>query len=897
MKLIIRNLLLFLILAVSFKAFSQDNNTTGSKKSAWNGKMKYQFVPSISEQIKKGTFVPARTDESSRYGKDKRFEGNKVVPGKGMPKGLDPLLSQQARAPKRKIKSTSLTFETTRSTATPSDPTGAVGRDFYIASWNTAFRIFNKDGTPAMDAASLTTLFPGRANGDPIVLYDSQADRYIVTEFEDEPNGFHVAISQTNDPINDGWHVYSADGFQTGTFPDYTKFSIWSDGYYVTANIPATDTDGNTRNGQVWALERDKMLTGDTTAGIQAFELPGIRTNGFYSPQAFNVTDGNLPAAGNATIVYMQDDAWANVDDDHLKLWTINVNWTTPANSTISAPVEIPTADFTGVFDGGGFSNLSQPSGPDIDAMQATVMNQAQFRKFPTHNSVVFNFVVNTDSTDKLAGIRWYELRQTADGQPWTIFQEGTYTAPDGRHAFGASMAMDGEGNIGMGYSSVSSRESISLRYSGRFKDDPLNTMTAIEELIVLSTSDNPADRYADYSHLTVDPSNDKDFWFVTEYFNSGARSNMVGVFQLTEPLTNDIGVSSIDNPVDGDLGTTETINITIKNYGRTTQTNFPVSYTIDGGTPVTETFTGSIALGENATYTFSTTADLSTKGKEYTIEAYTGLTSDENNTNDRASKKVVNSITYCKPNSGGCTLDGIKRFVLGSIDVGGGATGCNSTGPEAGYADRTTLITDLERSTGSNSHTLQAQHNRATGATALSLSMWIDFNDNGTFESSEQLIRGVAFSRAASLNDFDFDIPTSAQLGSHVLRVKAMNTTSTGDVNDPCSDYGLGEVQDYKVNITDATLSTDNFDVENSEIEVQSLPNKQYVFELTTQHQDLLSFRVYDMLGKLVVFNNISKEGNKYSYSLDMSYASPGLYIVKMGGKSNFKSVKLLVK
>ncbi|TCI90140.1 GEVED domain-containing protein [Tenacibaculum sp. M341] len=894
MKLIIRNLLLFLILAVSFKAFSQDNNTTGSKKSAWNGKMKYQFVPSISEQIKKGTFVPARTDESSRYGKDKRFNGNKVVPGKGMPKGLDPLLSQQARAPKRKIKSTSLTFETTRNAGTPSDPTGAVGRNFYIASWNTAFRIFNKDGSPAMDAAGLETLFPGVSIGDPIVLYDSDADRYIVTEFENDPNGFHVAISETNDPINGGWHVYSADGFQTGTFPDYTKFSIWSDGYYVTANIPATDTAGNTRNGQVWALERDKMLIGDTTAGIQAFELTGIRTNGFYSPQAFNVTDGNLPAAGNATIVYMQDDAWANVDDDHLKLWTINVNWTTPANSTISAPVEIPTADFTGVFDGGSFSNLPQPSGPDIDAMQATVMNQAQFRKFPTHNSVVFNFVVNTDSTDKLAGIRWYELRQTADGQPWTIYQEGTYTALEGRHAFGASMAMDGEGNIGMGYSSVSKDQSISIRYTGRFKEDPLNTMTALEELIVLSTSDNPDERYADYSHLTVDPSNDKDFWFVTEYFNSGVRSNMVGVFQISKPLTNDIGVLSIESPSTGDLGNNESITIKVTNYGTNTQTNFPLNYSVDGNI-ITEMYTGSIPSRETIEYTFSTSADLSIGGREYSIEAFTGLTNDENNSNDRKIKKV--SKTYCKPNSGGCAQDGIKKFILGSINTGTGATGCNTTGSEPGYADRTNLNTDLERSTGNNSYTLQAQHNRVTGGNSNSLSMWIDFNDNGTFENSEQLIKGVAFTSALSLNDFDFDIPTSAQLGSHVLRVKAMNTTSTGDVNDPCSDYGLGEVQDYKVNITDATLSTDDFDVENSEIEVQSLPNKQYVFELTTQHQDLLSFRVYDMLGKLVVFNNISKEGNKYSYSLDMSYASPGLYIVKMGGKSNFKSVKLLVK
>ena len=83
-------------------------------------------------------------------------------------------------------------------------------------------------------------------------------------------------------------------------------------------------------------------------------------------------------------------------------------------------------------------------------------MNQAQFRKFGTHNSAVFNFVVNTTSVGELAGVRWYELRQSGDGQPWSIYQEGTYTAPDGRHAFMASMSLDLQGNIGMAYSSLS---------------------------------------------------------------------------------------------------------------------------------------------------------------------------------------------------------------------------------------------------------------------------------------------------------------------------------------------------------------------------------------------------------------------------------------------------------
>ncbi|CAM1344812.1 GEVED domain-containing protein [Tenacibaculum amylolyticum] len=890
---------LFYVLSFCFitNIYGQDKVPNQAQKSIWKGKLNYQFVPSIKEQISKGTFIPASINKDNFYGRDKRTKGNKVVPGKGLPKRLDPLLNAQKNAISRRVKSTSLTFETTNSTSTPSDPTGAVGRDYYIASWNTAFRIFNKDGTPATPAASLATLFPGGADGDPIVLYDAQADRYIVTEFEDDPNGFHVAISQTNDPINGGWHIYSANSFQTGTFPDYTKFSIWSDGYYVTANISATDLSGNVRNGQVWALERDKMLAGDASASIQAFSLPGMATNGFYSPQAFNVTDGNLPATGNATIVYMQDDAWSGVSSDHLKLWTIDVDWATPANSTISAATEIPTAPFTGVFDGGGFSNLPQPSGPNIDAMQATIMNQAQFRKFPTHNSVVFNFVVNTDTENKLAGVRWYELRQNGDGQPWSIYQEGTYIAPDGRHAFGASMAMDGEGNIGMGYSSVSSTESISLRYTGRFKDDPLNAMTAVEELIVQSNSDNTANRYADYSHLTVDPSNNADFWFVSEYFNNGARSNMVGVFQLTAPPNKDVGIITLQNPTSGELTNSENITISIKNFGKESQSNFPVSYTIDGGTTITETYTGTLNQAQIATYTFATTADLSITNQTYSIEVATALVDDANTSNDKATIQVTNSLNLCTPAATeGCNLDGIKRFVLGTIDTDDGNNGCNSTGNVSGYVDRRNLSTDLDRSL-TEPYVLKAQHNWTDDPDGESISAWIDFNDNGTFEANEQLITGETFNVANALQDFNLDIPQTAPLGNHILRLKAIDNTSNGDINDACSNFDYGEVHDYTVKVVDGTLSTDDIILDNAQIKVLTLANKQFQIELTTDYEDMISFRVYDILGKQVVFNNIEKQGNKYNYSLDMSYADPGVYIVRMGGTRKFKTVKLIIK
>ena len=567
------------------------------------------------------------------------MRGAKVVPGKGLPKGNDPLVNFDKESNKKQTKDPILTFQSTSSTATPGDPTGEIGRDYYLASWNSSFRFFNLDGSPATPNTSLSNLFGANESGDPIVMYDSEADRYIITSMGSSSVNF--AISVSNDPVNDGWHVYNASSNQfptSGQFPDYPKYSIWSDGYYLTTN---------TGGDNLFVIERDKVLTGDSTASIQAFDTPSQATAGFSSAQVFDIVDDDHPAPGNATLVYMQDDGWGGVSTDHLKLWTINIDWSNPSNSSISSPVQLNTTAFNSTFDGGSFSNLEQPSGPDIDAMQWTIMNQAQFRKFPTHNSAVLNFVVDVDgSSAELAGVRWFELRQDGDGQPWYIHQEGTYTAPDGRHAFGASMSIDLQGNIGMGYSSVSTSESVSLRYTGRYAADPLGEMTLEEGLIAQSTGNSTNLRYADYAHMSVEPTNDKQFWFVSEYFSPG-RGHRVGVFQIAADAAYDAGVVSIDSPVTGTLTDSEAVTVSIFNYGENDISNFDVSFQVDGGAVVTETYSGTIGTGETAQHTFSTTVDMSTVGETYVVLAYTTLADDENDAND----SVTADITHLNPN------------------------------------------------------------------------------------------------------------------------------------------------------------------------------------------------------------------------------------------------------
>ncbi|MCB0803451.1 MAG: T9SS type A sorting domain-containing protein [Flavobacteriales bacterium] len=114
--------------------------------------------------------------------------------------------------------------------------------------------------------------------------------------------------------------------------------------------------------------------------------------------------------------------------------------------------------------------------------------------------------------------------------------------------------------------------------------------------------------------------------------------------FRVYEPQANDVGVLYFESPTSGcGLGTADSVRVCIKNYGLATITSFPISYVVNGATPVTETYTGSIMPGDTACYTFNATVNLSVAGT-YNLDAYTSLTGDGDITNDSA-QKTVNSI------------------------------------------------------------------------------------------------------------------------------------------------------------------------------------------------------------------------------------------------------------
>jgi subtilisin-like proprotein convertase family protein len=694
----------------------------------------------------------------------------------------------------------------------------------------------------------------------------------------------------------------------------------------------------------------------------------------------------------------MQDDAWSGVDTDHVKLWNVAIDWDNPNDSEVSAAVELTTTPFVSVFDGGSFSNLSQPDGgPTIDALQATIMNQAQFRKFSNYNSALFNFVVDVDGTStKQAGIRWYELRQTADGEPWEIFQEGTYTAPDNRHAWNASLIMDVRGNIGMGYSGMSSDNSsdsqvrVGSYYTGRFAQDPINVMTLDEGVIVEGDANIPGTRYGDYSKIDLDPDNDKKFWFVNEVM-SGGRKNIAGVFQIASNYNNDLAIISIDTPVSGALSSNESVTVTIQNLGEADASGFDVSYQIGNNIEVIETYSETITSGSIAQYTFATTADLSIEGEIYTITSSSLLNGDEDPANDSVTKEV----TYIFTNDIGVTAitsptDGealanepivvtIENFgtasqsnfeisysingapsvtenVVGPIDTGTSMSFSFSTvgnfSMDGTYTIVAQTLLDTDSDTSNNSSQVEILNSACytrTNDTQMTIGPYVDTVSSSTITMDENV---VIDELTVTLNiehtwNSDLDVKLIGPDGTEVILFQDVGGSEDNFTNTVLDDNASESINDGSApftgtfspsgNLTDFqgllsegdwTLSiTDDYDspsdiyedyggtllnwslqictqvslsVSNNELDgdFKILNNGNNQFEVSlanTNSFEDLNLDVYNMVGQRLLWKTVKNTSGFYSHILDMSYASKGIYLVRLGDNRS-SSIKRIV-
>jgi hypothetical protein len=161
------------------------------------------------------------------------------------------------------------------------------------------------------------------------------------------------------------------------------------------------------------------------------------------------------------------------------------------------------------------------------------------------------------------------------------------------------------------------------------------------------------------------------------EYYNVNLGPTIDGLtssrpdFEVEEYTINvlpftaaDASVEAISSPLKPGMKPV-TVSAVIRNYSNVAITNFPVAYKINGGTEVVQNFTGSIASGATASFSFTIKADLSLPN-DYSIEVYTKLVGDTDVTNDSKSVTLSHAANYATNVTG--TFDGVDDFIKTDI-------------------------------------------------------------------------------------------------------------------------------------------------------------------------------------------------------------------------------------
>lgn len=484
-----------------------------------------------------------------------------------LPKGDDPAWQVKmgtSPAPKAPI----VSFDGQTSPYYPPDANGTAGPNHYMQTINSVYAIYSKTGALLAGPTNLNLLFGNVTgatcnDGDPIVLYDEQADRWLVVEFSICGSNDYMlfAVSQTNDPTG-SWHRYS---FDVDDMPDYEKIGIWQDGYYMGTN------NSGAGKKDIYVFERSKMLLGQT-AQMVGFDNAWRPTtiDGFMCVPPVDNDGAFAPAGSPGLFITINDDAIAG-GSDQLWIYELAVNWSSPASSTFVRAQQLAVPAFDSNF-GANWDNIKQPGTTrELDAIPQVVMNAPQYRNFGSYQTLVCCHTVDVDNTDH-AGIRWYELRKTTG--TWSVRQSGTY-APDAHSRWMGSIRLNGQSEIGLGYSVSSTSVYPGIRYTGQTAAAYAagnGTLDLAEQTILTGTYSQTAyNRWGDYSGLSVDPSDDRTFWYTNQYIGtSSARKTRIASFQVgSAPATPDLVVQSpAANPVSLLAGASTTASCTVSNQG-----------------------------------------------------------------------------------------------------------------------------------------------------------------------------------------------------------------------------------------------------------------------------------------------------------------------------------------
>ena len=542
-------ILIITVFVISFLAYRQSAETkkltANSRQTAALSELKPQFVKATAFAVsaKISSFSPA-SPEIGQTNKKSADEKARAVPNKqpfrkqiaGAAHDVESNLANFSAA----AMPPALSFDGISSNDSaaafgfriaPPDPNGDVGLNHYVQSVNALTRIFDKNGVPQTPPFKLSSVFSAldttcsrRDDGDPVTLYDTLTDRWMLSQYCNNAPPFRqlIAVSITDDPTG-AYYLYEF-AMPNIKLNDYPKLSVWTDAFYMSTD----EFIGSEYAGTgVFALDKKKMIVGDKTAGYIYFDLasPSTIRLGGMMPADF---DGLNPPPTNAPNIFAGYMANEYGDtNDALRLFDFHADFQNPNNSTFTERAESPilVAQFDPTSPNGREDVEQPPPGNKLDSQSDRLMYRAAYRNFGTHESLVLNQTVRISPPEQTyhAGVRVYELQNAGAG--FTVHEQATL-GNAATNRWMASAAQDFQGNLAVGYSFSSEQKVPSILYSGKLANDPHGVFRA-EETLVNGTGVQTGfgSRWGDYTAMNIDPSDDCTFWMTNEYYTKESQT------------------------------------------------------------------------------------------------------------------------------------------------------------------------------------------------------------------------------------------------------------------------------------------------------------------------------------------------------------------------------------
>ena len=406
-------------------------------------------------------------------------------------------------------------------TCAPPDTNGEAGLTQYVQTVNSGFAVYDKStGGLVLGPMTIATLWNGlggvcetNGDGDTVVLYDQLANRWLISQFAgvSYPTDECIAVSTSSDATGS----YNRYDFHLGSsFFDYPHLGVWPDGYYLTMNL-FDPVSQHYLGPMPFAFDRAAMLAGSPGATFVAYTGSNVFNSANDAMLPADLDGSALPPAGAPEPFLMsgENSIW--------RIWRFHANFASPASSTFTLGGNLTPAAYTELCPATR-ACIPEPNADFLDAIGDRGMFRLAYRNFGDHESLVGN---QTVSSNGVAGIRWYEIRNVTSGVP-AFAQQSTFQ-PDTTNRWMGSAAMDQAGDLAIGYSVASSNLAPGLRYAGRLASDAPSTLAQGEGTLFagIGTQAGTKNRWGDYSALTVDPVDDCTFWFTSEYYPSGSSA------------------------------------------------------------------------------------------------------------------------------------------------------------------------------------------------------------------------------------------------------------------------------------------------------------------------------------------------------------------------------------